>query len=510
MIPQITSILGSALGSVIDKVVPKTGSTVNTPIPQSLPNVPEPSSIATGRDLAKESIMADELGSVPANQDEANLFLRGTYTDAELKAMGIDPTSLNTAQGNYKQASEELLNTPQPSAGILGPLERALKVKGNIGNQPIGESEIFKSAGVGGYGALLSSIRANGEVMDMKYNNFAGVLQGAAGALDTDYKQVLQKYEIYRDEYKDLQDRMYKVIDNVVQFEQGIEKMKKQQELDKEMELWKSNLQDSQLSRLFGGSFKGEAGTYQDAISVRDTAWGGQCGEFVNDYTGLKLGDKFEDKMKLTDPSITTPQVGDVFVMPYSWTGHAGFIVGFNGQNAIVKDSNWGLDEKVQTHEIPISKMTGFIRPTKTGSVLDRYLDVAKTEGIDVAREQMSKELTGTNLDAMNIAFNNAINEPGESTKVPQNIGDAPFVGGVFKQFAGKTIKEGASIKEDEAMKKLTSMTGILAIEKLLEDFEIDDEDKAITLIKESVKTKFGVDLTDDQAKTIYDKTQEL
>jgi hypothetical protein len=51
-----------------------------------------------------------------------------------------------------------------------------------------------------------------------------------------------------------------------------------------------------------------------------------------------------------------------VFTMPYGSTGHIGIIIGIDGDKAIVKDSNFSLDEKVKTHKIAISKMTGFAK----------------------------------------------------------------------------------------------------------------------------------------------------
>jgi hypothetical protein len=66
--------------------------------------------------------------------------------------------------------------------------------------------------------------------------------------------------------------------------------------------------------------------------------------------------------MAKMDSSITEPQPGMVFVMPYKNTGHTGFIVDVNDGMATVKDSNYSLDEKVRTHQIPVSKITGLRR----------------------------------------------------------------------------------------------------------------------------------------------------
>jgi len=91
---------------------------------------------------------------------------------------------------------------------------------------------------------------------------------------------------------------------------------------------------------------------------------GGQCGRFVNKATGLGLGDSYQSKMAKMDSSITEPEPGMVFVMPYGSTGHTGFIVAVNWEKGTVtvKDSNYSLDEKVKVHEIPINKITGLRR----------------------------------------------------------------------------------------------------------------------------------------------------
>jgi len=99
---------------------------------------------------------------------------------------------------------------------------------------------------------------------------------------------------------------------------------------------------------------------------------GGQCGRFVNELTGLGVGDSFESKMAKTDPSIGTaqnpPRPGDVFMQPYSWTGHTGIVAGVtpmpDGSYQLdIVDSNFGLDEKIQHRQINSRNVSGFARP---------------------------------------------------------------------------------------------------------------------------------------------------
>ena len=93
--------------------------------------------------------------------------------------------------------------------------------------------------------------------------------------------------------------------------------------------------------------------------AIKENSAGGQCGRFVNNLTGLGLGDSYASKMAKMNPNIKTPAPGMVFVMPYKNYGHTGIILSVSGDYAFVKDSNWNLDEKVTTHFIKISSITG-------------------------------------------------------------------------------------------------------------------------------------------------------
>ena len=136
---------------------------------------------------------------------------------------------------------------------------------------------------------------------------------------------------------------------------------------------WKVNDASGQKQLVFDpndptGGFK-TSGLYE---IFPEGSNGGQCGKFVNELTGIGFGDTYESKINKTDSSIgkegNAPRAGDVFVQPYSWTGHAGVVVsstsvGDGTFQLEVMDSNFGLDEKVQYRTINSSQVTGFARP---------------------------------------------------------------------------------------------------------------------------------------------------
>lgn len=95
---------------------------------------------------------------------------------------------------------------------------------------------------------------------------------------------------------------------------------------------------------------------------------GGQCGHFVNQIAGTRMGDSIKSKLAYVNvPKTTAPIPGDIFVMPYRATGHTGFVIGSTPKSdgtfdVRVRDSNWGLDEKVKEHVINSSKLSGYAR----------------------------------------------------------------------------------------------------------------------------------------------------
>jgi hypothetical protein len=126
---------------------------------------------------------------------------------------------------------------------------------------------------------------------------------------------------------------------------------------------------DQEQADILGLSFNKVGGDTNTAtkiaLSIPDNVKGGQCGHFVNQITGLGLGDSYRSKMAKMDPSIQYPESGMVFVMPVQGSayGHTGFIVDVQNGVATVKDSNWfdkSSPETIKTHKIPVSQMTGF------------------------------------------------------------------------------------------------------------------------------------------------------
>lgn len=151
-------------------------------------------------------------------------------------------------------------------------------------------------------------------------------------------------------------------------------------ELESTVEAWKQEgIEDRDILLYIeengGVDFSSVGADTERGASIYSTATGytsgdkaGQCGRFVNQIAGTRMGDTYASKMAYVNVNAEEmPKQGDVFVMPYSWTGHTGIVVGAHRlsdgtYDVDVVDSNWKLDERVRYHTINSSKLSGYAR----------------------------------------------------------------------------------------------------------------------------------------------------
>lgn len=98
---------------------------------------------------------------------------------------------------------------------------------------------------------------------------------------------------------------------------------------------------------------------------------GGQCGRYVNQGAGTRMGDTYASKMKYVNlASAAQPKGNDIFVMPYKGTGHTGFVAAKpppvqledGSWDFWANDSNYHLDERVDIHKMNSKDISGYAR----------------------------------------------------------------------------------------------------------------------------------------------------
>jgi hypothetical protein len=124
-------------------------------------------------------------------------------------------TDMNTAGAR----SQELAGGNEP----LRILQEAIREKSGVKQAPIGESEIFKQAGVGGYGALSSSLAARKNEIQTNMVDFQNSISQMAGTYSDMAKQALSAYTQSADAYNKEVDRLQKIIDDQNDQAQAIE-----------------------------------------------------------------------------------------------------------------------------------------------------------------------------------------------------------------------------------------------------------------------------------------------
>lgn len=143
----------------------------------------------------------------------------------------------NQAKTQSDQAFQAYDDMPSGNEA-LRVLQEAIKAKANprdFSQAPIGESEIFKQAGVGGYGALASSLAARGKEFDANRADFANVVSQMADVYKTQATTAQRRYEKSVEDYQFLSNQLNKTLEQMRQDEQQIKIIRLQNDLQKEL-----------------------------------------------------------------------------------------------------------------------------------------------------------------------------------------------------------------------------------------------------------------------------------
>ena len=204
------------------------------------------SSFELMRDHQKEADMAKKLGGLPSSPEELDQFFKATYSPDQLSKMGYTSPPVNASAPSGAPSSNpadnqnglgNLFSSPgtstggvHESSGVFDPvalkaqgytddqikslstagnlandvtkptnssirvLENALNAKSNVTNQPLGQSDLFKQAGLDNMATLQQSIAQRGQEMNDKYNSFKSTISDAAAPQLERYKMIMDNY----------------------------------------------------------------------------------------------------------------------------------------------------------------------------------------------------------------------------------------------------------------------------------------------------------------------------
>lgn len=120
-------------------------------------------------------------------------------------------------------------------------LQEAIKTKTGVAQAPIGESEIFKQAGVGGIGALGASLATRGAEIQTNFSNFSNIISQMTGQYKDMASTALFAYQEAAKSYESEMVRLQKIEDDARNFEQQIDLLNKQHQNSVQLALLQKN-----------------------------------------------------------------------------------------------------------------------------------------------------------------------------------------------------------------------------------------------------------------------------
>jgi hypothetical protein len=145
----------------------------------------------------------------------------------------------------------------------LNVLQNAIKEKTAPYEMPVGESEIFKQAGVTGMGALSSSLKARGDELQLYGEQFRDVVESAFGSYSDIAKIKYNEYQKTLEEYNNEANRLQKIEDSLREHQQQMELQKNLYELRAKERQLEAALSSSSSS----GAGYGSMGQTSDATA---------------------------------------------------------------------------------------------------------------------------------------------------------------------------------------------------------------------------------------------------
>ena len=220
--------------------------------PQIASLTPDTTPPLQGRNLAKEQEAMTKLGVSGARATalmENPLFAKQVYEMAYTPQELPNVKEYNDIKANEDQRSQLQQKTQQmqqnaPNAMLA--LEDALRTKSDIGQQALGESELFKSAGLSGnVFNLQQSLNQNLQDMSARYGSFTNALSRASSAMANQYQGLSSSYKTLTDEYQNQYAALNQTLDKIAQHDEAMSLAEKEAQLQQDVLKFKSKLDDN-------------------------------------------------------------------------------------------------------------------------------------------------------------------------------------------------------------------------------------------------------------------------
>jgi alkylhydroperoxidase/carboxymuconolactone decarboxylase family protein YurZ len=333
-----------------------------------------------------------------------------SYAKEELEAMGLTPQRIaelikmnqddpNHVAGISPELAAQLMysataadqaraETPtKPTNSALYVLQDALKKMSDIGNQPLGQSDLFKQAGMPttgtlGYAGLAQSLSQRANEMRASGDNFANIVQKTGGVMVDAYNAATAKAKEAADHFEklaalaqkaDLVEREAKLAKEQIEWQQQMEqKYAPKTETDKLLEAlgmgtsYTTTTGDTITNNTAVSGLSSNPKSSNGLVTVLGLndkvdgkSWGDQCGVFLRKTSGIRVPDDYAGKKEVFDKiAAPNPAIGTAFLTPIkgSKNGHVGNVAGIGedkgGKYIMALDSNWDNKEHIMLHKM--------------------------------------------------------------------------------------------------------------------------------------------------------------
>jgi len=305
---------------------------------------------ATKSKLGLSNIQLTQLAENP--EFKKRLF-EMTYGD---KASNIKEYQDLTQPREELQGQMSALQQNAPNAMLA--LEDALRTKENVGKQQLGESELFKQAGLDGFFSLNASLANQSKIMEDRYGSFINALSRAGQYQTNTYQGLATQYKTLTDEYLQKSEELNKVLQSAEDFNQQMSFAEQQFNYEKQLIDYKISAERNSydIDTMNSNEESWANGTYRSdptsdtstmQISNQDFENAANCILWLRDtgaempYGLYTIDDKKAAITSAGSTDMSKVQVGDIILTSEGDVGHGARVASIDGDILYLEEANY-------------------------------------------------------------------------------------------------------------------------------------------------------------------------
>jgi len=394
----------------------KTFNAGSSPPPASSSPATSSAPVITGngyspRDDAKEKAVQQKLGMSDAQLMKLQnnpVFKKRLYDMAYANPQDIEGyNELANAEQGIADVGTQMQETRESAPNAMLALEEALRAKQDVGKQELGQSELFKKAGLDGFFTLNQSLADQSKIMADRYGSFINHLSRAGQYQTNKYHALASSYKALTDDYNVKAKELNSVLDNIQKYNDGINLAEQKLKNDKSFELWKRGLEAGEYDttaltknqKLFDTgqirSSQTSDTTGMNIVNASDPN-GDNCVLYARakvpnlPYGLFSAEDKKKAVQKAGYTDSSKVQIGDAVLTGEGGYGHVAIVTGIDGNSLILDEANYKSGKITTGRKLNKNdrSILGFVSPTSGPQASIQVSENTDTEGTNTSIEQ--------------------------------------------------------------------------------------------------------------------------